>query len=344
MRLQYVIFMLVLALINTISLPAQEIKRNADGQKLIKRISSDLLQIDGSVDPGSFNDTYEMTYFPDGRLKSITFSCRDENDRGRAAERISIEADTFNLAYFNNGKRNPNVSSVFNYYKGKRRGQEYRIIYSITRKTKECDSGGSLNLFSNIFFHNRYRTVKVELISSNEKLEDRLALISSNGPDCAYNHNYEKFSGGLYPNTNFMKAGFKREICYIEDEDGYLYERYKTSEKLRQEQDGNLLSNPAVPNSDSLGDIFTDLTNDTNLNLQFFFEIGMPELMTEWIPVRSRNLIKYEHAERYNRETRYKKYWEYEYDSAGNLIGATVIRTDVIPKAKYRLKIEYVTE
>lgn len=90
MRLQYVIFMLVLALINTISLPAQTIKRNAEGQKLIKRISSDLLQIDGSVDPGSFNDTYEMTYFPNGQLKSITFSCREQG--GRFAERILIEA------------------------------------------------------------------------------------------------------------------------------------------------------------------------------------------------------------------------------------------------------------
>lgn len=94
MRLQYVIFLLVLALMNTISLPAQTIKRNAEGQKLIKRISSDLLQIDGSVDPGSFNDTYEMTYFPNGQLKSITFSCREQG--GRFAERILIEADTFN--------------------------------------------------------------------------------------------------------------------------------------------------------------------------------------------------------------------------------------------------------
>lgn len=130
----------------------------------------------------------------------------------------------------------------------------------------------------------------------------------------------------------------------LEDEDGRIFSHYDTKELLRQEQDGNLLFNAAEYNSRYLGDIFTERINDTNLNLQFFFEIGMPELMTEWVPVRSKNLIKYERGERYNQEIRYKKYWEYEYDSSGNLIGATVIRTDVAPKSKYRIKIEYVCE
>lgn len=114
--------------------------------------------------------------------------------------------------------------------------------------------------------------------------------------------------------------------------------------KKRQEQDGNLLSYPVEPNARNLGDIFTDRINDTNLNLQFFFEVGMPEMMSEWIPVRSKNLIKYEGAERINREIEYRKYWEYEYDSEDNLVGATVIRFVDVPLSKYKLKIEYVTE
>ncbi len=32
------------------------------------------------------------------------------------------------------------------------------------------------------------------------------------------------------------------------------------------------------------------------------------------------------------------------YDSAGNLVGATVIRSDLLLKAKYKIKIEYVIE
>ena len=162
--------MLALALINTISLPAQTIKRNAEGQKLIKRISSDLLQIDGSVDPGSFNDTYEMTYFPNGQLKSITFSCREQG--GRFAERILIEADTFNIVFLKNGKRNPNQSAKVNYYRTRKKGISYPTIRTITRlkreKDPQCDY---IHRFCNVFFHNRYRSLKVEMIGSYDNVE-----------------------------------------------------------------------------------------------------------------------------------------------------------------------------
>lgn len=109
-------FKLILIVLSLVPLFAvesagQTIKRNADGQKLIKRISSDLLQIDGTVHPGSYNDSYDMTYFPDGRLKSITLSCRDFDKGGRVAERISVEADTFNLAYIKNGRKNEHTST-----------------------------------------------------------------------------------------------------------------------------------------------------------------------------------------------------------------------------------------
>ena len=343
MRLQYVIFLLVLALMNTISLPAQTIKRNAEGQKLIKRISSDLLQIDGSVDPGSFNDTYEMTYFPNGQLKSITFSCREQG--GRFAERILIEADTFNIVFLKNGKRNPNQSAKVNYYRTRKKGISYPTIRTITRVTREKDPQCDyIHRFCNVFFHNRYRSLKVEMIGSYDNVEEMLSSIQDNEPKWLFTHDCKRSFGGVLPNASLENAGFKREICWFEDQNGYIYIHDDTTEKLRQEQDGNLLSYPAEPDSRYLGDVFTDQINDTNLNLQFFFEIGMPELMSEWIPVRSKNLIKYENAERFNKEIRYKKYWEYEYDSAGNLVGATVIRSDLLLKAKYKIKIEYVIE
>lgn len=208
-------------------------------------------------------------------------------------------------------------------------------------KDSQCDY---VHRFWNIFFHDRYRSLKIEMNGAYESVEEMFASIQDNKPDWLFTHDCNRGFGGVFPNANLAQAGFKREICWFEDQDGYIYIHHETTEKKRQEQDGNLLSYPAEPNSRNLGDIFTDRINDTNLNLQFFFEIGMPELMSEWIPVRSKNLIKYEGGESYKREVRYKKYWEYEYDSEDNLVGATVIRFVDVPLSKYKLKIEYVTE
>lgn len=341
---KFILTILCLVLLFPMGTVGQTIKRNADGQKLIKRITSDVLRIDGTVDPGSFNDTYDMTYFPDGRLKSITVSCREFNGKGRIAERISIDADTFNIVSLKNGRNNPNYSAIVKFYSGKKHGLVYRTIKTITRKTNERDQYSDyIHRFCDIFYHSRYRSIKVHLIGSYDSVEDMLSFVDNN-QDGIFTHNCNRSFNKIYPNTSFKDAGFKREICMLEDEDGRIFSHYDTKELLRQEQDGNLLFNAAEYNSRYLGDIFSGHINDTNLNLQFFFEVGMPELMTEWVPVRSKNLIKYERGERYNQEIRYKKYWEYEYDSSGNLIGATVIRTDVAPKSKYRIKIEYVYE
>lgn len=341
---KFILMILSLVSLLPMEIAGQTIKRNADGQKLIKRITSDVFQIDGTVDPGNFNDTYDMTYFPDGRLKSITISSQEFNGHGRIAECISIDADTFNIVCLKNGRKDSSHSAIVKFYSGKRHGLEYRTIKSITRKTDERDQYSDyIHRFCDIFFHSRYRTIKVQLTGSYDNINDLLSNVDDNS-ERIFTHDCNRSFNKIYPNTSFKDAGFKREICMLEDEDGRIFSHYDTKELLRQEQDGNLLFNAAEYNSRYLGDIFTERINDTNLNLQFFFEIGMPELMTEWVPVRSKNLIKYERGERYNQEIRYKKYWEYEYDSSGNLIGATVIRTDVAPKSKYRIKIEYVCE
>ena len=57
MRLRTILFTVIV--IASVGIACgQSIKRNADGQKLIKRVISDLLEVDGSVHPGSDNTTY----------------------------------------------------------------------------------------------------------------------------------------------------------------------------------------------------------------------------------------------------------------------------------------------
>lgn len=343
--LKLLILVISLIAMSATGASSQTIKRNQAGQKLIKRITADWIQVDGTVHPGNNHHTYDMTYFPDGQLKSITLSFR--GDGGKIyGERLSVEADTFNIIYLINGKTNPNASAIINAYNDKRNGVPRGTIKSITRKVSERDErDGNIFRFSDVYFHNRYRTLKIELISEGDKIENILEYATQGSSGWIFTH---KCRGDdfdeIYPNTNFKAAGFNREICMIEDKDGYMYQLTRSSEKLRQEQDGNLLSNHAGPLNYNLGDIFTDFTNDTNMNLQFFFEFEMPELMTEWVPVRSKNLIRYENADKFADGIHYKKYWEYEHDSAGNLIGATAIRKDEAPHSKYRIKIEYVYE
>ena len=342
MRLRTILFT-VIAIASVGIACGQSIIRTADGQKLIKRVISDRLEVDGSVHPGSDNTTYEMTYFPDGRLQSITLSHLTGVGKNREAERIWIESKKYHLAYLYNGIKDPNLSSVFNFRTYRRHGLDYPIIKSIARNTKEYDRAGFTLYFSNLFLHDRYRSIKVELDGSGEKIDSWRDRACEN-VDYVFTQEYDSFSRNIFPGPSLQELGFKQEIHIIEANNGFIYNVYDTKEMLRQEKDGNLLRYIDQPDPMDLGDIFTENINDTNMNLQFFFEVGMPELMTEWIPVRSKNLIEYEEGKKYGEEIKYRKRWEYEYDINGNLVGATVIRKDMAPYSKYRIKIEYIYE
>lgn len=343
--LKLLILVISLVAMSATGASSQTIKRNQAGQKLIKRITADWIQVDGTVHPGNNHHTYDMTYFPDGQLKSITLSFR--GDGGNIyGERLSVEADTIGDKYLINGRPNPTASAIVKSHKDNRMKIPRRVITCITRKAWEKEpSCDYIHRFCDVFFHERYRTLHIELIGAEDNIEALLQNVRENGSKGIFTHTCGRSDWqDIYPNTNFKDAGFNREICWFENNDGYMYYLDETKERLRQEQDGNLLSNHAGPLNYNLGDIFTDFTNDTNMNLQFFFEFEMPELMTEWVPVRSKNLIRYENADKFADGIHYKKYWEYEHDSAGNLIGATAIRKDEAPHSKYRIKIEYVYE
>lgn len=86
---------LILAGVASMSVYGQQIKRNANGDKMVRSIKVDYITKDGKVSPQSFNDIYTFDYFPNGELQSAKHSW--SSDEGRITNRSSLKMTNFTL-------------------------------------------------------------------------------------------------------------------------------------------------------------------------------------------------------------------------------------------------------
>lgn len=334
-HLIYSLLTFTLMLLHGMAGYGQQIKRNANGKKLVRSITIDCLTEDGQISPLSFNDVYTLDYFPNGELRSVERSWK--SDEGRRTYRIFIEDDKLKFESTLNGKKDSNVSGAgnINVYKDSKTGEKSYTINSMTQTYKESYYGE----LRHVRLVTMYENKRVYILSfiGTKTLENEIKTINQNP------HSLVECEGihSPFPFTHSIETcGFNGYRLLAEGDDGIIYTHYMTQEISRTQIGSNYYNR--VPNhnySYENGDIFLSRKNDTNINFQFLLESDNFELMTDWGNIRSRDLIyKQDCSDKY---WEYK--WDYQFDSSDNIIGV-ILHRHLFGSQDFKVDLKYVYE
>lgn len=298
------------------------IAKNKKGQKLVESIEESWVDWTGDIIT-NYCHTYNFVYDGDGNLYSISKSSKEDSHSYK--ETITLNDGQFSFSLAKDGKEENfrRVEFLTDYTK---HGIKGRATFD---KAKE---DGFDYYFCNIFSYSPTIILRMDGDGFGS-IHDFINDARNNGAKSTslwtkldlgqINHPY------LIDASTFGSLGIKKGIHYYmteEDSIMYMVDSYELQEYAYRH------GNPVERPRDNLDEYkneymykieYTDKINDTNLNLlplsntmtlnSYYRNI---ECLTEWFPIRSKNLPLYE--DRWG--NRYETKWDYEFDDDGNLI------------------------
>lgn len=297
------------------------VAKNNKGQKLVESIEESWVDWTGDKIP-NYCHTYNFTYNEDGNLISISKSTNEDSHIYK--ETITLNDGQFSFSLTKDGKKENyrrvkflpdytkhGIKGRATFDKAKEDGFDYYFceVYSYSPTIilrMDGDGFGSIHDFIN--------DAKNDGINSTS-LWTKLDLGQINHPF-------------LIDGSTFANLGIKNGIHYYmtqEDSIMYMVDSYELQEYAYRH--GNPVERPRNNLDEYKNEYmykieYTDKINDTNLNLlplsntmtlnSYYRNI---ECLTEWFPIRSKNLPLYE--DRWG--NRYETKWDYEFDDDGNL-------------------------
>ena len=319
------------------------VAKNKKGQKLVESIEESWVDWTGDKIL-NYCHTYNFSYNDDGNLISVSKSTKEDSHIYK--ETITLNDGQFSFSLTKDGKEENNRRVKFladytkhgikgraTFDKAKEDGFDYYFceIYSYSPTIilrMDGDGFGSIHDFIN--------DAKNDGVNSTS-LWTKLDLGQ-------INHPY------LIDASTFGNLGIKNGIHYYmtqEDSVMYMVDSYELEEYAYRH--GNPVERPSgnldeYKDEYKYGIEYTDKNNDTNINLlplpntmtlnSYYQNI---ECLTEWFPIRSKNLPSYQDR----RGNKYKTKWDYKFDDNGNLI-TIIIDTEHGGRCTGSFKITYI--